>query len=79
VTRGPAIPAGEAYAAVEHPRGEQGYLVVSDGGNAAYRMRIRTPDFANLQVLPRMAVGRSVADLVAILGSLDYILPDLDR
>jgi NADH-quinone oxidoreductase subunit B/C/D len=79
VTRGPKIPAGEAYTSTEAPRGEQSYYVVSDGLSAAYRMRIRTPDFANIQALPLMAVGGSIADLVAILGSLDYIMPDIDR
>ena len=57
VTRGPKIPKGEAYAAVEVPRGEQGYYVVSDGLNMAYRMRIRGPGFTNIQVIPGMAVG----------------------
>ncbi|HYQ61447.1 MAG TPA: NADH dehydrogenase (quinone) subunit D, partial [Desulfatiglandales bacterium] len=79
VTRGPKIPKGEAYAATEIARGEQGYYVVSDGLNMAYRMRIRAPDFANVQAMPLMTVGESVADLVAIIGSVDYILPDLDR
>jgi NADH-quinone oxidoreductase subunit B/C/D len=79
VTRGAKIPRGEAYAATEHARGEQGFYVVSDGLNMAYRMRIRSPGFANIQALPLMAVGRTVADLVAILGSLDYVLPDIDR
>jgi NADH-quinone oxidoreductase subunit B/C/D len=79
VTRGPKIPAGEAYTSTEAPRGEQSYYVVSDGLSAAYRMRIRTPDFANIQTLPLMAVGGSIADLVAIAGSLDYIMPDIDR
>jgi NADH dehydrogenase I D subunit len=79
VTRGPKIPRGEAYAATEHARGEQGFYVVSDGLNMAYRMRIRSPGFANIQALPLMAVGGVVADLVAILGSLDYVMPDIDR
>jgi NADH-quinone oxidoreductase subunit B/C/D len=79
VTRGPKMPRGEAYTATEIPRGEQGYYVVSDGRNFAYRMRIRTPDFANLQVMPLLAVGRPISDLFAIIGSIDYILPDLDR
>jgi NADH-quinone oxidoreductase subunit B/C/D len=79
VTRGPRIPGGEAYAACEIPRGEQGYYVVSDGLGYAYRVRIRGPGFANVQVLPLMAVGESIADLIAIIGSVDYILPDIDR
>jgi NADH-quinone oxidoreductase subunit B/C/D len=79
VTRGPKIPRGEAYAACEIPRGEQGYYVVSDGLGYSYRTRIRGPGFANIQVMPLMAVGASIADLITICGSLDYILPDIDR
>lgn len=79
VTRGPKIPKGEAYAAVEVPRGEQGYYVVSDGLNMAYRVRIRGPGFLNIQAIPGMAVGGTIADLIAINGSVDYILPDVDR
>lgn len=79
VTRGPKIPKGEAYAASEVPRGEQGYYVVSDGLNMPYRLRIRGPGFANVQVIPLMAVGRTIADLIAINGSVDFILPDVDR
>jgi NADH-quinone oxidoreductase subunit B/C/D len=79
VTRGPKIPRGEAYASCEIPRGEQGYYVVSDGLGCAYRMRIRAPGFANVQVLPMMAQGWSISDLIAIIGSVDFILPDIDR
>jgi NADH-quinone oxidoreductase subunit B/C/D len=79
VTRGPKIPRGEAYQATEIVRGEQGYYVVSDGGNMAYRMRIRAPDFANVQAIPLMARGALLADLIAIIGSVDFILPDTDR
>jgi NADH-quinone oxidoreductase subunit B/C/D len=79
VTRGPKIPGGEAYAATEGMRGEQGYYVVSDGLGTAYRMRIRTPDFANVQAIPLMARGGLLSDLIAIIGSVDYILPDTDR
>jgi NADH-quinone oxidoreductase subunit B/C/D len=79
VTRGPKMPVGEAYAATEGMRGEQGYYVVSDGLGAAYRMRIRTPDFANVQAIPLMARNFLLSDLIAIIGSVDYILPDTDR
>ncbi|MEJ2024037.1 MAG: NADH dehydrogenase (quinone) subunit D, partial [Deltaproteobacteria bacterium] len=76
ITRGPRMPEGEAYLTTEGPRGEQGYYTVSDGGSMAYRMRIRTPDFAHLQAMPLMAVGHTVADLLAIIGSIDYVMPD---
>ncbi|UCG14830.1 MAG: NADH-quinone oxidoreductase subunit B/C/D [Deltaproteobacteria bacterium] len=79
VTRGPKIPRGEAYVSCEIPRGEQGYYVVSDGLGYSYRTRIRAPGFPNVQVMPLMAVGETIADLIAIVGSLDYILPDIDR
>ena len=78
-TRGPKIPKGEAYTATEISRGEQGYYVVSDGLNMAYRMRIRAPGFPNVQVMPLMARGGLISDLLAIIGSIDYILPDIDR
>ena len=79
VTRGPKIPKGEAYAACEIPRGEQGYYVVSDGTVYSYRTRIRGPGFTNVQVMPLLAVGETIADMIAIIGSVDYILPDIDR
>jgi NADH-quinone oxidoreductase subunit B/C/D len=79
VTRGPKIPVGEAYVSCEIPRGEQGYYVISDGLGYSYRTRIRGPGFANVQVMPMLAVGATVADLITIIGSLDYILPDIDR
>jgi NADH-quinone oxidoreductase subunit B/C/D len=79
VTRGPTIPRGEAHAACEIPRGEQGYYVVSDGLGYPYRLRIRAPGFANVQVMPLLAEGETIADLIAIIGSVDYILPDIDR
>ena len=79
VTRGPKIPRGEAYASCEIPRGEQGYYAVSDGLGSAYRLRIRAPGFANVQVMPLMARGLTISDLIAIAGSIDYILPDIDR
>ncbi len=78
-TRGPKIPKGEAYTATEISRGEQGYYLVSDGLNMAYRMRIRAPGFPNVQVMPLMARGGLLSDLLAVIGSIDYILPDIDR
>ena len=78
-TRGATVPKGEAYHATESPRGEQGYYLVSDGGTSAYRMRLRTPGFANMQVVPGICRGLSLADFVAVLGSWDFILPDIDR
>ena len=79
VTRGMKIPRGEAYGATEVPRGEHGYYVVSDGLGHAYRIRVRGPGFANIQTLPMMAAGESIADLISIIGSIDIILPDIDR
>lgn len=79
VTSGPKIPRGEAYAACEVPRGEQGYYLVSDGLGTSYRTRVRGPSFTLVQVFPKLSKGLSIADLVAILGSFDYTLPDLDR
>ncbi len=79
VTRGMKIPKGEAYASCEIPRGEQGYYVVSDGVGIPYRLRVRGPGFANVQILAKVALGWSLADLIAIAGSWDYILPDVDR
>jgi NADH dehydrogenase I D subunit len=79
VSRGPKVPQGEVYFATEAPRGEQGYYLVSDGLSTAYRLHVRSPGYANVQVLPRIARGGTIADLVATLPSLDYIMPDIDR
>lgn len=79
VTRGPKIPRGEAYFSTEHPRGEQGFYVASDGGNAPYRLHVRSPGFACVQAMPLMALGASIPDFVAVIGSIDYILPEIDR
>ncbi|HKN48548.1 MAG TPA: NADH-quinone oxidoreductase subunit D [Candidatus Polarisedimenticolia bacterium] len=72
-------PAGEVYHVVESPRGVQGFYVVSTGGEMPYRMRFRSPSFVNLQALPTLCKGRLVADVVAIIGSIDIVLGDVDR
>jgi NADH-quinone oxidoreductase subunit D len=79
VTEGFRVPAGEVYQAVESPRGEMGYYVVSDGTSRPYRVKVRSPSFANLQVLPRIAEGRLFSDLVACIGSIDIVLGEIDR
>jgi NADH-quinone oxidoreductase subunit D len=73
------LPAGEAYAAAESARGELGFYLVSDGSWRPYRLKIHAPSFANLQVISHLAPGLLVADLVALLGSLDPVLGDVDR
>jgi NADH-quinone oxidoreductase subunit D len=79
VTEGFRVPAGEAYQAVESPRGEIGYYVVSDGTAKPYRLFMRTPSFGNLQALPALLEGRLLADSIAALGSMDFVLGDTDR
>jgi NADH-quinone oxidoreductase subunit D len=79
VTEGFAVPAGEVYQAIESPRGEMGYYVVSDGTAKPYRVHMRGPSFANLQTLPKMCEGNLIADVVAAIGSIDIVLGDVDR
>src|SRR6478736_6003453 len=79
VTQGVEVPPGEVYSAVESPRGELGYLIVSDGGHRPYRVKIRDPSFVNLQALPVLIEGYLVADTVASVASLDPVLGGVDR
>jgi NADH-quinone oxidoreductase subunit D len=79
VTEGYRVPAGEAYQCIEAPRGEIGYYVVSDGTSKPYRVHMRTPSFGNLQGLPKMLEGIMIADSIAALGSMDFVLGDTDR
>jgi NADH-quinone oxidoreductase subunit D len=79
VTEGFAVPAGQVYQAVESPRGELAYYVVSDGTTRPHRVFMRTPSFANLMSLPSMLEGRLLADSIASLGSMDFVLGDVDR
>jgi NADH-quinone oxidoreductase subunit D len=72
-------PVGEAYGAVESPKGELGFYVVSDGSNRPFRMRIRPPSFNNLGAVPTMIEGQMVADVVAAIGSVDIVLGEIDR
>jgi len=77
--RGPSMPVGEASFTVETIKGNTTYYVISDGGLTSYRTRIRTPSFAHVQMLPLLSKGFTIADFVAIIGSLDYVLADIDR
>jgi len=79
ITEGFAVPAGEVYQAVESPRGEMGYYVVSDGTAKPYRVHMRAASLANLQALPSMCEGRLLADVVAAIGSIDIVLGEIDR
>jgi NADH-quinone oxidoreductase subunit D len=79
VTEGPRVPAGEAYVAVESPRGEIAYYIVSDGTSKPYRLHMRTPSFGNLIALPTLLENTLIADSIAALGSMDFVLGDTDR
>jgi len=79
VSWGPVVPPGEAIVSIESSKGNYGYYLTSDGNVSSYRTRIRTPSFPHLQVLPRMCRGLEVPDLIAILGSIDFVMGDVDR
>ncbi len=76
---GPVIPPGEAFCSVEASKGNNGYYLFSDGNTSSYRTRIRTPSFAHMQFVPEISQGYTIADLMSILGSVDYVLSDIDR
>ncbi len=78
-TEGFHVPAGEAYAAVEHPKGEFGIYLISDGANKPYRLKIRAPGFPHLAALDEMTRGHMIADLVAIIGTQDIVFGEIDR
>ena len=78
-TEGMHVPAGEAYAAVEHPKGEFGIYLVSDGANKPYRLKIRAPGFPHLAAMNEIARGHMIADAVAIIGTMDIVFGEIDR
>lgn len=78
-TEGIHVPPGEAYAAVEHPKGEFGIYIISDGANKPYRLKIRAPGFAHLAAIDEMSRGHMIADLVAIIGTQDIVFGEIDR
>ena len=78
-TEGMHVPPGEAYAAIEHPKGEFGIYLISDGANKPYRLKIRAPGFAHLHALDEMARGHMIADVVTIIGTQDIVFGEIDR
>lgn len=79
VTEGPQMPAGEVYFEAENPKGALGFYIVSKGGGVPWRLKIRSPSFCNLSILPKVCVGSLVSDVVAILGSFDFVMGECDR
>ncbi len=79
VSWGPVIPEGEGFVGIEATKGNNGYYLISDGGAQSYRTRIRAPSFAHIQMVPDISRGHMISDLLAILGSVDFVLADVDR
>ena len=79
VTEGPQMPPGEVYFEAENPKGALGFYVVSKGGGVPWRLKIRSPSFCNLSILPKVCVGAMIADIVSILGSFDFVMGECDR
>jgi NADH-quinone oxidoreductase subunit D len=78
-TEGMYVPAGEAYAAIEHPKGEFAVYLVSDSANKPYRMKVRSPSFIHLSAMDELARGHMIADAVAIIGTLEIVFGEIDR
>ena len=79
VTEGPQIPPGEVYFEAENPKGALGFFIVSKGGGVPWRLKIRSPSFCNLSIVPKICTGIMVSDVVAVLGSLDFVMGECDR
>jgi len=79
VTEGPQMPPGEVYFEAENPKGALGFFIISKGGGVPFRLKIRSPSFVSLSILPKIAVGCMVADLSVVLGSLDFVMGECDR
>jgi NADH-quinone oxidoreductase subunit D len=79
VTQGVNAPPGEVYSSAENPKGELGFYINSRGGGTPHRLKIRSPSFVNLSVLPRLLPGHMVSDVVSILGSFDFVMGECDR
>jgi NADH-quinone oxidoreductase subunit D len=78
-SQGFVVPAGEAYVPVEGPRGEHGCYVVSDGSTRPWRVKMRSPSLMACQALPQMIIGGMIADVIAVIGSIDVVMGDVDR
>jgi NADH-quinone oxidoreductase subunit D len=79
VTEGLDAPPGEIYFGAENPKGELGFYIKSKGGGVPHRLKIRAPSFVNLSILPELLPGHMMSDVVAILGSLDFVMGECDR